>query len=107
MALNVPNAPQTALAREGPGRLPADQAPARSKRRWFSRRQAGELRIYQHSNLLYWWPIWAWGFICAGLTYVQGVGVDRLAARAARSAWRQSGCRRRRRRCCPIGCGRP
>ena len=31
------------------------------------RKEQGELRIYQHSNLLYWWPIWAYGFVCAGL----------------------------------------
>src|SRR5439155_25147219 len=80
MALNVSNAPQDALAREGPGGKPSQPLPARRKRRWFSRRQEGELRIYQHSNLLYWWPIWAYGFLCAALTYVQGIGVGELAA---------------------------
>ena len=47
---------------------------------WFSRRQDGSVRIYQHSNLLYWWPIWVYGFVCAALTYVQGIGVRELAA---------------------------
>src|SRR2546430_1393333 len=78
MALNVSNSPQDALARQGPGPGPGrsqiEPLPAQRKR-WFSRKQEGELRIYQHSNLLYWWPIWAYGFLCAALTYVQGIGV--------------------------------
>jgi len=31
-----------------------------------------ELRIYSHSNLYYWWPVWAVGFLMAALTYMQG-----------------------------------
>ncbi len=27
------------------------------------------LHVYQHSNFLYWWIVWAYGFICALLTY--------------------------------------
>jgi len=80
MALNVSNASQDVLTRDGVGKKPPDAAPAGRKRRWFARRQEGGLRIYQHSNLLYWWPIWAWGLICAGLTYLQGIGVKELAA---------------------------
>jgi hypothetical protein len=82
MALNVSNSPQDALARQGPGpgRSQIEPLPAQRKRRWFSRKQEGELRIYQHSNLLYWWPIWAYGFLCAALTYMQGIGVGELAA---------------------------
>src|SRR5690606_556927 len=34
-----------------------------------------EIRIYAHSPIIYWWVIWAYGFVCAALTYVQG---DRL-----------------------------
>jgi hypothetical protein len=33
---------------------------------------ATEVRIYQHSPILYWWVIWAYGFFCALLTYAQG-----------------------------------
>lgn len=32
-----------------------------------------ELRIYSHSNLYYWWPVWAVGYLMALLTYLQGV----------------------------------
>jgi hypothetical protein len=39
-----------------------------------------ELRIYQHSNLLYWWVVWVYGFFCAGITYLQGIGIKELAA---------------------------
>lgn len=35
--------------------------------------QAGpEIRIYAHSPIIYWWVVWAYGFICAALTYFQG-----------------------------------
>ena len=38
------------------------------------------LRIYQHSNLLYWWPLWAYGYLCPAVTYGFGVGIKELAA---------------------------
>jgi len=28
--------------------------------------------VYQHSDLLYWWVVWAYGFLCALLTWLQG-----------------------------------
>jgi hypothetical protein len=31
-----------------------------------------QLRIYSHSNLFYWWPVWAVGYLMALLTYFQG-----------------------------------
>src|SRR5262245_7811159 len=31
-----------------------------------------ELRITGHSDLLYWWIVWAYGFFCAGVTRVWG-----------------------------------
>ncbi len=34
-----------------------------------------EIRIYAHSPIIYWWVVWAYGFVCAALTYFQG---DRL-----------------------------
>lgn len=40
---------------------------------------SNELIVYQHSNLLYWWPVWLWGYVCAALSYVYGVGVPQLA----------------------------
>ena len=33
------------------------------------------LIVYQHSDLLYWWVVWLYGFFCAGITYFQGVRV--------------------------------
>jgi hypothetical protein len=30
------------------------------------------LKIYFHSDLFYWWPVWAAGFLMAFLTYLQG-----------------------------------
>ena len=34
-----------------------------------------DLRIYSHSPLFYWWPMWVLGFLFAGLTAVQGESV--------------------------------
>jgi hypothetical protein len=30
------------------------------------------IRVYGHTNLFYWWPVWVVGFLLAGLTYVDG-----------------------------------
>ena len=76
----VSNAPERGTERNEAGKRAAEAAPSPRRRRWFGRKQHGELRIYQHSNLLYWWPIWAYGYLCAVLTYVQGIGVRELAA---------------------------
>ncbi len=35
-------------------------------------RSIKELRIYSHSSLIYWWPVWVMGYILAGMTYWQG-----------------------------------
>jgi len=31
-----------------------------------------ELRIYSHSKLIFWWPVWVMGYILAAMTYWQG-----------------------------------
>jgi len=33
------------------------------------------LVVYQHSDLLYWWIVWTYGFFCALLTWLQGKSV--------------------------------
>lgn len=80
MDTSVADAPQRPSRTAGANGTaqPVPATPAR--RRWFSRRRPGDLRIYQHSNLFYWWVIWAYGFFCAALTYVQGIGVRELAS---------------------------
>jgi hypothetical protein len=35
----------------------------------------GRIRVYQHTDLLYWWVVWAYGFFCALLTSIHGVSV--------------------------------
>jgi hypothetical protein len=39
----------------------------------YGRRRPGEITIISHSNLFYWWPVWAIGFLMAAITYFQGV----------------------------------
>src|SRR5205823_8268316 len=31
-----------------------------------------ELKLYSHSMLIYWWPVWLVGYLFALLTYLQG-----------------------------------
>src|SRR5579862_8371285 len=56
---------QTAPA---PAPVPVTVVPAHAEQ------EAGSavLRIYGHSNLFYWWPVWVAGFIMALLTYLNG-----------------------------------
>jgi hypothetical protein len=35
-----------------------------------------EITISGHSNLLYWWVVWFWGLVCAGLTWLQGTSFN-------------------------------
>ncbi len=62
---------------------------ARPRRRWlarlFARKAKDELRIYQHSNLLYWWPVWVYGYFCAAVTYIDGIAIRELAGGAEKS----------------------
>jgi hypothetical protein len=51
------------MATAATAQQPATAAPARAAER---------LRVYQHSDLLYWWVAWAYGLICAFLTWLQG-----------------------------------
>jgi hypothetical protein len=37
--------------------------------------RANRIIVYQHSDLLYWWIVWAYGLICAGLTRIQGIQI--------------------------------
>lgn len=38
--------------------------------------QLPELRIYSHSTLLYWWPVWAVGYVMAMITYFRGGAIE-------------------------------
>ena len=31
-----------------------------------------EVRIYSHSHLFYWWPVWVTGFVLSIWTYLDG-----------------------------------
>jgi len=36
---------------------------------------AKRIKVYQHSDLLYWWVVWFYGLICAGVTWIQGTKI--------------------------------
>jgi hypothetical protein len=38
----------------------------------YAEENIAELRIYSHSNFLYWWPVWAVGYLMAFLTWING-----------------------------------
>lgn len=44
-----------------------------------------ELRIYSHSSILYWWPVWAVGYLMAFLTYSHGNPAQNEAAEQAQT----------------------
>src|SRR5258708_4443833 len=50
---------------------------------------AGEVTLYSHSPIFYWWPVWLVGYLMASLTYLDG---GRLAVvppgTEARRDWR-------------------
>ena len=56
---NVPPGTYVAVQPQAPVREPVETA-------------RPQLRVFHHSNLFYWWPVWAVGFLCAILTYVHG-----------------------------------
>jgi len=51
------------------GAQPQPQSPPPSQPQ---RERSREVRIISHSNLFYWWPVWAAGYICALITYFSG-----------------------------------
>jgi hypothetical protein len=36
---------------------------------------SGKLIVHQHSDLLYWWVVWAYGLLCAVITWLRGTPV--------------------------------
>ncbi len=70
MATDLPSGVQTSSpAAPPPGAIPvynvASPTEARTQKIDF-------IKVYGHSNLLYWWPVWAVCFLLAGLTYLNG-----------------------------------
>lgn len=37
--------------------------------------ELSEVRVVAHSNMLYWWVVWVYGYICAMATHINNVGV--------------------------------
>jgi len=35
-----------------------------------------EMRVYSHSNIFYWWPVWLTGFVMAIITYLSGTELE-------------------------------
>ncbi|AWM41972.1 hypothetical protein GobsT_68970 [Gemmata obscuriglobus] len=50
-----------------PGAVPAPHAEAAA-----AAKPDEEIRLYGHSDLFYWWPVWAVAFLMAGLTFLDG-----------------------------------
>src|SRR5207249_3206758 len=63
MATIPQEAPQTVVSGP-PGAIPQEPA------------YQNEVRLYAHSTIFYWWPVWATGYLMAFLTYIQGTGVS-------------------------------
>lgn len=57
----------------GTGATAAAVAAAHAQRRAGS---AGEVRITAHSNMLYWWVVWVYGYLCALAIEINHVGIE-------------------------------
>ena len=55
----APPVPPAPVPEQGPGLAP-------------SAKERDEVMIVSHSNIFYWWPVWAVGFLMAGLTAIDG-----------------------------------
>lgn len=42
------------------------------------------IRVYQRTNLIYWWPVWMTGYVCGAITYAQGIGVQQIETASGR-----------------------
>jgi hypothetical protein len=51
-----------------PHQLPAPAPPGALT----GRAEEPDIKIYSHSPILYWWPVWALGFVLALITYLDG-----------------------------------
>ena len=58
------------MASTSPPPAPAPQPPPHAAPR--PQDEPREITIVSHSNLYYWWPVWAFGFLMAVITYFQG-----------------------------------
>lgn len=72
----APNPPPVAatpvpapVAAPPPARLTEAQQVAFWQSFFLGMTKPGELPIYHHSNLFYWWPVWLFGFLFAGITW--------------------------------------
>jgi len=52
-----------------PAPSPADPAPRGDT----GTKSTDRIVVYRHSNLFYWWPVWALGYLFAGITYIDGM----------------------------------
>lgn len=50
---------------------PSPPAPPRGKDNFWARTKPGELVVFHHSSLFYWWPVWFLGFALALITYFE------------------------------------
>lgn len=68
----VPAAPATPAAPPAPTR-PQSRKASLWRYIFFGQSKTDELAVYHHSTLYYWWPVWLFGFIMAGITYFGGM----------------------------------
>ncbi|MGF1457098.1 MAG: hypothetical protein ACFB6R_17175 [Alphaproteobacteria bacterium] len=52
--------------------MPESKSPAQFQSTAPNTEELPSIVIYGHSPLLYWWPVWLLGFVCAGMSYMLG-----------------------------------
>lgn len=70
MATDIPSGVQTTAGpAPPPGAVPVYTVPSPDEA---GQRKIEFIKVYGHSNILYWWPVWAMCFLLAGWTYASG-----------------------------------
>jgi hypothetical protein len=48
------------------------EKPVENVTRHVTSQRMSEIRIYSHSTIFYWWPVWVVGFVMAAITFAEG-----------------------------------
>lgn len=68
-ATNAPPAPNAAPVPAAKATTSAANTSSFLAYFFMGKSKPGEIIVYHHSNLFYWWPVWAFGFLMAIITY--------------------------------------
>ncbi|MDX2204552.1 MAG: hypothetical protein NW223_17505 [Hyphomicrobiaceae bacterium] len=81
--MSSPSKEQPMAVEQPTGAAPAASARVSTAAKHVLRRRE-TIKVYQRTNLIYWWPVWMWGYVCAALTFLQGMGISEFVTASGR-----------------------